>query len=87
MCKSGKFSKKGVQRSSKGIACCLDPLNRSCNTVGQCGRIRQRGYSLGGHHKATLLLRQLHSRQHRSVGGRVVAAMLAEHIHFLSWGK
>ena len=87
MCKSGKFSKKGVQRSSEGIACCLDPLNRRRNTVGQCGRVRQRGCSLGGRHKATLLLRQLQSHQHSSVGGRVVAAMLAEHIHFLSWGK
>ncbi len=47
MCKSGKFSKKGIQRSSEGITCCLDPLNRRRNTVGQCGRVRQRGCSLG----------------------------------------
>ena len=76
MCKSGKFSKKGVQRSSEGIACCLDPLNRRRNTVGQCGRVRQRGCSLGGRHKATLLLRQLQSRRHSSVGGCVMAATL-----------
>ena len=76
MCKSGKFSKKGVQRSSEGIICCLDPLNCRRNTIGQCGRVRQRGCSPGGRHKATLLLRQLQSRRHSSVGSRVVAATL-----------